>query len=120
MLLALAASGQPSYWFQQFQKQGNAKLAQEYFFQAGNGISITWTNPGPYVWINATGGGGVTTGLTTNICVVFCDATTNTLSFTNGLLVSINGLLPPSHCSSIILPGGGYLLTPSGGSLCLP
>jgi hypothetical protein len=61
-----------------------------------------------------------TTGLTTNLCVVFCDATTNTLNFTNGLLVAINGTVAPAHCSSIILPGGGYLLQPSGGSLCLP
>lgn len=320
MFLALAAGAQPSYWFSQFQKQGNAQLAQEYFFRAGNGITITYTNPGPYVWINSTGtnytvaistnalysqfatnwlssnafyllltgqitnytagsnvtftltsphtyrisstggGGGTniigdqvwtndvansqiapigsygssgslgvnfgspwlvsffidtnsgysqiflqsddgsgtnmtslqllseygppspgyasqnyivaadyqhgdlfrvdghgdlrtiaevpyvwprsnangsltndgsgnlgwspssgtTTGLTTNICVVFCDATTNTLNFTNGLLMAINGASGPSHAPSIILPGGGYLLQPSGSTILLP
>ena len=70
-------------------------------------------------WYWGTGGGtNTTTGLTTNICTIFCDGTTNTLSFTNGLLAGIS----PSvvHCSSLILPGGGYLIQPSGGTLCLP
>lgn len=53
VLLAQPALGQPSYWFQGFQRQGNAQLAQRYFFLAGPGISLTWTNP--YVYINATG-----------------------------------------------------------------
>ena len=63
ILLATCAGAfaQPSYWFQQFQKQGNAKLAQEYQFRAGTNITFTYTNPpSPYVYINATGGSGGT------------------------------------------------------------
>ena len=62
LLCAVVANGQPSYWFQEFQKQGNAQLAQQYFFRAGTNVVITYTNP--YVYINSTGGGGG--GITTN------------------------------------------------------
>jgi hypothetical protein len=62
-----------------------------------------------------------TVGLTTNIAVVFTSTmTTNTLNFTNGLLMAINGSLAPVHGASLIQPGGSYLLQPSGGTLLLP
>lgn len=62
-----------------------------------------------------------TSGLTTNVSVVFtATMTTNTLNFTNGLLMAINGTVAPVHCSSLVLPGGGYLIQPNLGTLCLP
>ena len=66
ILLATCAGAfaQPSYWFQQFQKQGNAKLAQEYFFHAGTNVFISYD--GRYVYINGTGGGGTNVAAGTN------------------------------------------------------
>jgi hypothetical protein len=221
LLCSLSAWGQVSYWFQQFQRQGNAMYAQQYFATNGPGITFgfdgvrwvisancsnilsytnTWTGTnnftGPLLWhgvqvcTNCASGFGILAsadfagqgpldqvlhgggpagnpywdyvdldtevrgnlavgylnfgidadvnhywrgdgtwgtlpspapppaGLTTNICVVFCDATTNTLAFTNGILASIT---PggPLHCASLILPGGGHLTTPLG-YICLP
>lgn len=60
MLVCLSASAQPSYWFQNFERQGNAQLAQQYFFRSGSNVYINFTNP--YVYINATGGGGTNAG----------------------------------------------------------
>jgi hypothetical protein len=56
----LPALAQPSYWFTGFQRQGNAKLAQQYFFLAGSNISFTYPNDLQHVIINSSGGGGGT------------------------------------------------------------
>lgn len=57
VLIAPMAQAQTiSYWASGLVNKGNAQLAQQYFFLAGPGISITYTNP--YVYINNTGGGG--------------------------------------------------------------
>jgi hypothetical protein len=132
MLLALPVMGQPSYWFSQWQKSGNAQIAQEYFMHAGPGISITWTNPGPYVWINATGGGGGSTNTAYSTNATYALWATNwtgsnalyllAQSFTNGLSPQTNiyatnlmGLSPGTnvtfstngHVLSINATGGG-------------
>lgn len=39
--------------------------------------------------------------------------------FVNGLLVASGPYVAP-HCSSLVLPGGGYLIQPNLGTLCLP
>jgi hypothetical protein len=59
------------------------------------------------------------TGLTTNFPVIFADTGfTNTLYFTNGLLVAINLPAVPRY---LILPAGaGFLLQPSGSKFLLP
>lgn len=53
LLLPVLSQSQVSYWFQGFQRQGNAQYAQQYFFLAGSNVVITYTNP--YVYINSTG-----------------------------------------------------------------
>jgi len=63
-----------------------------------------------------------TVGLTvTQTLLLVSGGTTNlyTNSFANGLLVA-SGPVTAGHLSSIILPGGGYLLQPSGGTILLP
>lgn len=60
---------------------------------------------------------GTTTGLTTNFPVVFGNGSTNTLNFTNGLLMAINGALGPSHGPSILLESGSYILLENGGTI---
>lgn len=121
-LILLLCSGlgvwaQPSYWWSQLQRKPDAKQSQEFWFVPGQGIFFTYqTN---HVIINASGGTGG--GITTNICVVFCDGSTNVLSFTNGLLALVTGPAPPPHGASIIQPAGlGYLVQPGGSTLLLP
>ena len=70
-----------------------------------------------------TNGGGslIASGLTTNIAVIFSiGGTTNTLNFTNGVLMAINGSTAPVHGPSLKLPGGGYLLQVNGGTFLTP
>ena len=56
LLVASSVMGQPSYWFQGFQRQGNAQLAQQYFFLPG--ANMTFTFDGKHVILNSSGGGG--------------------------------------------------------------
>ena len=113
-LALTAAASTPSYWWSQMQVKPDAQQSQAFWFVPGQGVYFTYqTN---HVIINAGPGGG--SGITTNICVVFCDGSTNNLFFTNGLLVAVNA--PIIHCPSLIQPGGGYVIQPNGGTLCLP
>lgn len=142
LLLAssLGALAQQSYWWSQMVKKPDAKQSQEFFFVPGQGVFFTYqTNR---VIINASGGTGGTNyvagtnivftligpttyevslgfgGITTNICVRFCDGTDRTLTFTNGLLAAVS---PPPLNSFLIQPAGlGYLLQPGGGKFILP
>jgi hypothetical protein len=61
-------------------------------------------------------------GITTNICVVFCDGSTNMLNITNGLIVAINAPIgpPPAHGPSWVWPGGGYIIWKIGDTILLP
>jgi hypothetical protein len=148
MLSSVAGHAQVSYWWSQLQRKPDAKQSQEFWFVPGQGIfftyetnhviinsgatsgfaatnltvlfpgtNITFTTNALGLTINS-GGGGATVGLTTNFPVIFGNLTTNTLFFTNGLLMAINSI--PAHGSSIILPGGGYLTQPGGSTLLLP
>lgn len=116
LLLVSPAIGQVTYWWQQMNRKPDARRSQEFFFVPGTNIWFTYTNN--RVVINAGGGSGNSSGLTTNIAVVFGNGSTNTLVFTNGSLAAIIPLA--AHGPSIILPGGGYLLQPGGGSYLLP
>lgn len=115
----LAASAQTiSYWWSQELKKPDAKQSQEFFFIPGLGVYFTYTNN--RVVINASNTAPGFVGRTTNICVIFCDGSTNVLSFTNGLLAAVNGP-PPPHAASIIQPlGAGYIIQPDGSTLLLP
>lgn len=74
--------------------------------------------------VNGTNGANGTnafvSGLTTNFALLFEDTgLSNTVFFSNGLLVAITPFAPAIP-GSIILPGGGYLIQPGGGTLLLP
>jgi hypothetical protein len=65
LFFCLAATAQTiSYWFQGFQTQPDAQLAQQYFFVPGQGIYFTYATN--HVIINSSGGGGTTNYYTTN------------------------------------------------------
>lgn len=143
LLAVVTAQAQPSYWFRQWQVKPDAQQAQAFFMVPGTGVTFTYaTNR---VIINALGGGtnyyytntyyvtnyayytnnyyytNLAVGLTTNFDVIFvATGLTNTLYFTNGLLAAITPSSVPAHCPSLVQPGGGYLLQPIGGTLCLP
>ena len=61
-ILALTIGGiakaQVSYWASGFNRQGDAQLAQRWFFTNGSGITITYD--GLHAVISASGGGGGT------------------------------------------------------------
>lgn len=137
LFLSLTASAAtPSYWWSQMIVKPDAKQSQEFFFVPGTNMVFTYaTNR---VILNSGGGGGTTyitnnfyvtntiyvtnytVGLNTNICVMFCDGSTNLLNITNGLIVAINGSFPPVHGPSWIWPNGGHILWPNGGYISLP
>lgn len=56
LFCATSSVAQPSYWFQGFQRQGNAQLAQQYEFVAGPGITFGFD--GVHSIISAPGGVG--------------------------------------------------------------
>src|ERR1017187_7393717 len=54
-----------SYWWQGELRQGNAKLAQQYFFLPGANVNFTYDAAFQHVYINANGtngGGGTNSG----------------------------------------------------------
>jgi hypothetical protein len=62
--------------------------------------------------------GGIST--TQSVMLVFGGSTNVwTNAFVNGLLIA-SGPAGAGHASSLILPGGGYLLQPNGGTFLLP
>lgn len=85
---ASTAMGQASYWGNGLIKQGNAQLAQQYFFRAGTNVTITFN--GQYVFINSSGGGGTNNpSIVTNIGNQYYvlksgDTMTGPLVITNG------------------------------------
>lgn len=132
-----ALASTPSYWFSQWQVKPDAQQAQQFFMLAGTNILFTYrTN---HVIINSSGGGlgppgppgpagppgppgtnAFVSGLTTNFALLFEDTgLTNTVFFSNGLLVAITPLAPVTP-GSLILPGGGFIIQPGGGTLLLP
>jgi hypothetical protein len=81
LFFCLAATAQTiSYWFQGFQTQPDAQLAQQYFFVPGQGIYFTYATN--HVIINSSGGGTTnyytTNYYTTNVYVI----TTNNFNIT--------------------------------------
>jgi hypothetical protein len=92
-LLASTAMGQVSYWFSQFQKQGNAQLAQQFF--ATNGPGITFSYNGSRWVISATGGGlspnVVTNGGTPTFNGMYVDGTLTIINYTNIPTLQFNG-----------------------------
>lgn len=117
-LSAIQCAAQPSYYWQQMQRKPDAKTSQEFFFRPGTNMVFTYTNN--LVYLNATGGGGTnsTVGVTTNFSVLFANTGgTNTLYFSNGLLVAISAGLPPGF---LLLPGGGNMIQPGGGKFIIP
>ena len=90
-------------------------------YTPGSNVTFTLTSPYNYQ-ISASGGGGATTGLSvTQTLLLVSVGLTNlyTNAFVDGLLVA-SGPAGASHLSSILLPGGGYLLQPGGGTILLP
>ena len=77
--------------------------------------NANWTN----VYQVLTNGMSVTQSV-----VCFSGSVSNLLAFTNvyqmGRLVASGPFAGSGHGPSLILPGGGYLIQPSGGSLLLP
>ena len=66
-----------------------------------------------------------TTGLSiTQNVVLWLTSVTNQFAYTNvfsnGLLVASGPVAPPAHASSLIIPGGGYLIQPGGSTILLP
>lgn len=66
--------------------------------------------------------GGLT--VTQKLALSLDGSLTNVAVYTNlyvgGLLAASGPFAPPSHGPSLILPGGGYLTQPGGGTLLLP
>ena len=58
LLLCLTVNGQPSYWFQNFQRSGDAQAAQKYFLIAGTNMTFTFDAGFQHLILNAGAGGG--------------------------------------------------------------